>query len=54
MKLQSSGKEFWLVVPKEFIVSNGWAKGDIFFSAPLPNAEGIQFIYSGKNRRNHK
>ena len=48
MKLQSTGKEFWLVVPKEFIEQHGWTKGDVFFSVPLKSGNGIQYIHAEK------
>lgn len=48
MKLQKSGNGFWLSIPKEMVESEGWQKGDIFYTAPLVN--GIAFI-KGREKR---
>ena len=50
MRLQSSGSQFWLVVPKEFVEQYNWQKGDVFHSAPLANGNGIQYIRAGEQR----
>ena len=63
MKLQHSGKEHFLYVPKTLIDLFGWEKGDHFY--PIPIANGIQYtkiekkstendvaiIYSGKDNK---
>jgi len=61
MKLQHSGKEYFLYVPKELINSFGWAKGDRFYPIPIENGiqytkldkksseNGITTSYSGKD-----
>ena len=41
MKLQNSGIQFWLTVPKDIMDANGWKKGDDFLPIPIEN--GIQY-----------